>query len=292
MKILLTGAAGRLAKAVRRAGAGEHEFVLLDLLPGIADEGGVVGGVDNVDVVMRAAEGCEAIIHTAAMHGSSFNKASNADYLRVNVLGAENLFQAALKHRISRLVMASTMEVIIGRTWASYGTAVVDETLPPRPDWIYPQSKLMIEQLGHFYAQTHGLEVVQMRLMAFGARPASELGFELLARWVDIMAAARAMLLAVTRVGLHDEVLHIGPDTPLSQTDVNQAISDPWPVLERHWPGCTPVLKQHARAPRQDDFWPVTRVDRAKLLLGWKHQVTFETFLSSLGWKREASKHS
>jgi nucleoside-diphosphate-sugar epimerase len=284
MKILLTGAAGRLARGVRQAAAGEHELVLLDTLPAIADEGGIVGGVDHLDIVMRAAEGCDAIVHTAAMHGSSFNKASNAEFLRVNVLGAENLFQAALNHHIPRLVMASTMEVIIGRSWSAYGTAVLDETLPPRPDWIYPQSKLMIEQLGHFYAQTHGLQVVQMRFMAFDARPAEALGFEQLARWLDVTDAARAVLLGVTRPGLRDEVLHIGPDTPLTQADVNQAIADPWPVLERHWPGCTPYLKQHARAPKPEDFWPITRVDRAKLVLGWKHQVTFSGYLRSLGW--------
>ena len=284
MRILLTGACGLLGRAIRRVGADEHEFVLFDTVAEAASAGGICANITDEAAVFGAAEGCDAIIHTAAMHGSSFGQQSNAQFIRTNVLGAENLFQAALKFGIARLVMSSTLEVLCGRDWRAYGTAVYDESLPPRPDWIYPLTKLQVEQLGSFYARNHGLEVAHLRYSNILDVPPEQLGLHVLARNMTAADAARANLLAATRPGLRDEVFLIASDSPLTQQDVNNAHDDPWVVLERHWPGCRPVLEQHQHKPKFDHFWPVTRIDKAKLMLNWKPESRFDTFLRHLGW--------
>jgi len=286
MKILITGAAGRLGTAIRRIAHKEHDLVLFDHCEQIKADGGICADLTDFYTVRRAVQGCDAIIHTAAMHGSSYGKRSNADFIRTNVLGGEYLFDAALRHGAKRMVIASTMEVMIGVDWAAYGTAVTDESLPPRPDWIYPITKRQIEILGSFYARHHGLEVIQLRYMGFGDTDDSNLGLSLLARSLSTEDAARATLMAATVAGLKDEILHIGPDTPLEQKDINEALKNPIAVLERLWPGCMPFLQERQLAPRPENFWPVTRIDRAKQTLGWKPRHTFETFLMSLGWKR------
>ena len=287
MRILLTGACGLLGSAIRRVGSG-HTFVCLDVSDAVTALGGVRASITDRDVVQDAARGCDAIIHTAAMHGHWFGKATNYQFIETNVLGAEVLYEAALKFDIRRLAMSSTIEVLCGRTWDACGRGIVfDEAMPPRPDWIYPVTKLQVEQLGRFYAEHHGLEVIQLRYMTLD-HPAK--AFRLLARGVDVDDAARANLLAVTKSGLCSDVLHIGPDTPLRQSDVNQMLADdPWPVLERYWPGCRPVLEQHGHAPDPNILWPVTRIDRAKAVLGWQPQVTFTTFLAGLGWTPPAN---
>jgi UDP-glucose 4-epimerase len=221
MRILLTGACGLLAQAIRRVGAADHEFVLLDTAAEVALQGGICASITDEAAVDRAAQGCDAIIHTAAMHGSSFGKASNAEFITTNVLGAEYLFQAALRFGIRRLVMSSTLEVLCGIDWQAYGTAVFDESLPPRPDWIYPQTKLQVEQLGSFYARNHGLEVTNLRYSWVLDTPIEQMGLGLLAREVTATDAASANLLAATRAGLRDEVFLITSDSPLNQKDIN-----------------------------------------------------------------------
>lgn len=282
MKILLTGACGTLGRAVRSAAAGRYDLVLLDIAEDVEKSGGIRAGMTDRDAILRAAEGCDAIIHTAAMHGGFRNKASNEQFILTNVVGTEYLFQAAMEHGIKRLVISSTMEILIGLDWGAYGTAVLDETMPPRPDWIYPVTKLMVEQLGSYHSRHHGLEVVQLRYMAFDNQPIEKLGFWLLARYVTVNDAARVNLLAATIPGLVNEVFHIGPDTPLVQQDINQAMSDPWPVLERHWPGSVDLLKKHNMTPAARYFFPVTRIDRARQALSWHPESSFGAFLATL----------
>jgi UDP-glucose 4-epimerase len=288
MKILLTGACGALGRAVRRVAGGAHQFVLFDLAEQVQKEGGICASVTDRDAVERAMAGCDAVIHTAAMHGGFRGKRSNAEFIYTNVVGAEHLFEAALKHGTKRLAMASSMEVLVGGEWTCYGTAELDESFPPRPDWIYPVSKYQVEILGHFYARYHGLEVVQLRYMAFDDTPFEKLGLALLSRYMTADDVARATLLAATVPGIRDEVLNIGPETPLVQRDTHEAMTDPWPVLERYWPGCSAVLKKHGLQPNFAHFWPVTQIDRAKRVLGWQPRDTFEKFLSQFGWRRDA----
>ena len=290
MRILLTGACGMLGRAIRRVGADEHAFVLLDVAEDAAAEGGVRASITDESAVNRAADGCDAIIHTAAMHGASFGKESNAEFIRTNVLGAENLFQAALKFGIRRLVMSSTLEVLCGRDWKAYGAIVYDESLPPRPDWIYPQTKLQVEQLSSFYANNHGLEVANLRYSDVQDVPPEQLGLQLLARSITAADAARANLLAATRPGLRDEVFLVASDSPLTQRDVNDAQVDPWAVLERYWPECRPVLEQHGQTPHPNHFWPVSRIDKAKLMLDWELESRCDNYLRSLGWAGEQRK--
>ena len=291
MRILLTGACGLLGRAIRNAcGDGAHELVLFDLAAAVVQDGGIRADVTDAEAVMQAAQGCEAIIHTAAMHGALYGKASNAEFLRVNVLGAENLFQAALNHGIRRLVFSSTLEILCGRDWGAYSNVLLDESLPPRPDWIYPVSKLMVEQLGGFYAVHHGLEVVNLRYCWIRDKPPEELGLGLLARELPAVDAARANLLAATKPGLCNEVFNIAPDSPLTQRDCNEAIQgkDLWTILERHWPGSREVLCAHGVEPKPQHFWPVSRIDKAKLMLSWQPEATFEKFLRGLGWNYPA----
>jgi nucleoside-diphosphate-sugar epimerase len=288
VKILLTGACGVLGRGVRRVAGDAHRFVLFDQAPEVEQaDGGIRATITDRDAIRRAAEGCDAIIHLAAMHGAFFGKTSDAEFITTNVVGAAHLFEAAMQFQIPRVVMASTMEVLIGRNWGGYGTTVLDETLPPRPDWIYPVTKFQVETLGHLYAQKHGLQVVQLRYMAFDDVPFEKLGLALLSRYLSVEDAARATLLAATKSGLRDDVFHIGPDTPFVQSDLNDAMHDPGMVLERYWPGCGEVLRRANLVPEFSHFWPVTRTEHAWRVLGWQPQDTFEKFLHQLGWRRE-----
>jgi len=286
MRILLTGACGLLGRAVMKMAEGLHEFVALDLAQSVEALDGVRACVTDSEAVMQAARGCDAIIHLAAAHGGMRSQCDEATFIRINVLGTQSVFCTAMRWNIHRVVLASTMEVLGGHDWDAYGMTILDESLPPRPDWIYPVTKLQAEQLGSYYAKVHGREVVSLRYCGLHALPAEQLGLGLLARQLTADDAAAATLLAVSRPELRDEVIHIAPVSPLTQRDINESLlKNPWPVLERHWPGCCALLKNRGIEPERRWFWPVTRTDKARLMLAWRPRHTFETVLRAWGWQ-------
>ncbi len=284
MRILLTGACGVLGRAVRYVAQGRHELVLLDNNPAVAEAGGIQCDVTDEKALTGAMPGCDAVMHTAAVHGGFRGKVPDSRFLQTNVVGAESLLRIATAAGVKRVVLASTMEILLNVDWGGYGTALLDESLPPRPRWIYPLSKLMAEQLGSYYARVHGREVVSLRYMAFGPQPMRELGLSLVARYLVDSDAAAATLAAATTPGLRDEILHIGPESPLDQEDVNEGVfGDPWKVLERRWPGSGPLLRRHGVEPKPHHFYPVTRIDRARQALQWRPKTTFADYLRWLG---------
>ncbi|MBI2300358.1 MAG: NAD(P)-dependent oxidoreductase [Armatimonadetes bacterium] len=281
MRLLVTGAAGTLGSAIVELARGRHQTVAFDVVTPPAGDRIVTASVTDRDAVFDAAAGCDAILHTAGLHGAHAQTHSQADYLTVNVIGVDHLYQAMVHHGIPRMVQSSTMEVVCGRDWMANGAAILDERTCPRPDWIYPLTKHLAEQLAPFYYARNGLTSAMLRYMTMDRRPWQQLGLELCARTVWRFDAAEANLLAAESQHLGVEVLHIGPDTPLTNQDICQSRSSVEAVLERHWPGSTAVLARHDVKLR-DCLWPVAPIDKAKRLLGWQPEATFAGYLAAL----------
>lgn len=281
-KILLTGAAGCLGRAVRRVAGDEIEFVCLDIAAK-GDPAVQEGSFTDAALLDRLLPGCDAVIHTAGLHGGNRLTHTPTQFTEVNVVGLVTLLEAAKKHGAKRFVFSSTMEVLIGVDWDASGMAVVDERTEPNPDWIYPVNKLSGEQIGLHYHRHQGMEFVALRYMWFddsmGQTPL------LLSRFILPDDVARANLLAATRPGLRYEVLNIGPETPLTNKDIVKAMTDPYAVVEKYWPGAAQVLRDRDIALETRHFWPVTRIERAKQILGWQPENTFAAYLQSLGWR-------
>lgn len=290
MKILVTGANGLVGRAVAKAAQGQHELVLVDNSPQVEAIGGQRVDILDADALLRVAQGCQAIIHAASLTGNHKATATERQFLEVNILGAHQIFQTALALGIKRVVVSSTLEVLCGHNWQASGITVYDETLPARPDWIYPASKHLVEELGHFYARERGLEIVQLRYAWVRDCPLQKIGLGLLARSIADTDVAEANLLACTRPGLTDHVFIIGPKTPLTRDDMMLALKDPEAVLEKYWPGSVQVLHAHQVKIKISEFWPVSNISSARQILGWEPRVVFDDYLRSLGWKGQASQ--
>lgn len=114
MKVLVTGAGGFLGGAIARAliarghavrSFSRGRYPSLDAL-GVEH---ARGDLADRDAVRRAAEGCDAIVHTAAKAGVWGDP---RDYHRANVLGTENVIAACRAASIARLVYTSTPSVV------------------------------------------------------------------------------------------------------------------------------------------------------------------------------------
>jgi farnesol dehydrogenase len=109
MRVLVTGGTGYLGQAIVRALAARgHEPVVFarsaaaSRLPGRL----VDGDVRDAGAVARAADGCEAICHAAAL--VSLWRRRSQDFDDVNVGGLANVLEAARVHSVARLVYTSS----------------------------------------------------------------------------------------------------------------------------------------------------------------------------------------
>jgi farnesol dehydrogenase len=109
MKVLVTGGTGYLGRAVVSALARRgHDLVIFSrsatasALPGTL----IDGDVRDRGALERAAAGCDAISHSAAL--VSIWRRRRADFDEVNVGGLRNVLAAAATHRIPRVLYTSS----------------------------------------------------------------------------------------------------------------------------------------------------------------------------------------
>src|SRR5919198_3071213 len=109
MKVLVTGGTGYLGRAIVRALEGRgHELVIFART---ASRSGLPGKLVDGDVrdraaLERAAAGCDAVSHSAAL--VSIWRRRREDFDEVNVGGLRNVIAAAKLHRIPRIVYTSS----------------------------------------------------------------------------------------------------------------------------------------------------------------------------------------
>jgi NAD dependent epimerase/dehydratase len=180
-RVLVTGADGfigsHLAERLVHEGARVRAFVFynafdswgwLDAVPQrIRDEIEVVpGDVRDAERVALAVQGCDVVFHLAALIGIPYSYVAPRSYVETNTLGSLNVFEAARRGGIGRVVHTSTSEV--------YGTAryvPIDEEHPLRAQSPYAASKTAADQLALAYHRSFDLPVAVLRpFNTFGPR--------------------------------------------------------------------------------------------------------------------------
>ena len=166
-RVLLTGAAGRIATAVRpvlRELA--DEVVLTDREePAEVQPGERFARADLADPARweGLAAGCDALVHLGAVP----DEAAFEVLAGPNLHGAYHVYEAARRAGVRRVVVASS-----GRATGFYRVGErLDGDTTPRPDGLYGATKAFSEALGRLYADKFGLEVVALRIGTFEDRP-------------------------------------------------------------------------------------------------------------------------
>jgi len=173
MQVLVTGADGfigsHLTEALVREGYKVRAFVLynsfnswgwLDQAPkDIRDNLDVFSGdIRDPHGVRQAMQGCEAVLHLAALIAIPYSYHSPDTYVDTNVKGTLNVLQAARELGVRRVVHTSTSEV--------YGTArfvPMTEDHPLQGQSPYSATKIGADQLAFSFYSSFGLPVVTAR---------------------------------------------------------------------------------------------------------------------------------
>jgi uronate dehydrogenase len=162
-RILITGAAGQIGRAVRQGLRGSYPLIrLIDVAPlGAAQGGEEVACVDIRDLAAmeRAMAGIDCVVHLA---GQSV-EAEWEKVLPLNIEGCYNTFEAARRQGVKRVVFASSNHAVGFQRRERF----IDNTVLPRPDTRYGVSKVFGEAVGRLYADKYGLSVACLRIGTF-----------------------------------------------------------------------------------------------------------------------------
>jgi nucleoside-diphosphate-sugar epimerase len=151
MRVLVTGSSGKIGReavaALSRAG---HQVAAVDLRSAPETRTAIVD-CSRFDEVVGALSGSDtfggipnAVIHLAGIPAPGL--ATDAHTFEVNTKSTYNVFSAAARLGIERLVWASS-ETILGLPFTTPPEfAPLDESHPDRPEWFYSLSKKLGEE--------------------------------------------------------------------------------------------------------------------------------------------------
>ncbi len=126
----------------------------------------VEGDIRNASIVNEVMDGCDAVIHLAALASvpASFNDPIGT--YEVNFMGTQNVLEAAHQNKVKRVTFASSSAV-----YGDTQTFPITEENPDNPLSPYGVSKLLGEKLCRFYNTAFGLSIVIFRFFnVYGPR--------------------------------------------------------------------------------------------------------------------------
>jgi uronate dehydrogenase len=200
-RILMTGAAGGIGTSLRKLLPEVYPDLLLSDLKPPADLGAhekfKPAELSDPAQVEALCDGVDGILHFG---GFSVEGPWDA-ILQSNIIGCYNLFEAARKKGVKRIVFASSNHAVgFYPRHHRIGTDV-----QPRPDSRYGVSKVFGEAVGALYADKHGLGVTCIRIGNFGDKP---LDHRRLAIWLKPEDLVQLCRIGLDHPDIHFEVFY------------------------------------------------------------------------------------
>ncbi|HSX59510.1 MAG TPA: NAD(P)-dependent oxidoreductase [Tahibacter sp.] len=275
MRVLVTGSAGRIGRAIYARLLREHEVVGLDRTP--ASTVDLTGDLGDPFLLRRAVRGIDAVVHAAALHAPHVNISPDSEFDRINVHATTTLAQMAAEAGVRRFVFTSTTALYGAASRNATRAVWVDETVTPRPTTIYHRSKVNAEGALARIAQ-QGVSVTSLRMSRCFPEPAPRMASYRLHRGVDARDVAEAHVLALRQAVPGMRTFIVSGQSPFLPEDLDELLRDAPAVLRRR----APALVEAFDARR----WPLPRaIDRvyspaaAGAGLGWRPRYGFDEVL-------------
>jgi len=152
-----------------------------------ASEELVPARLEDNSAVLELLAGVDAVVHL----GGVSVEGPFEPILQANIVGVHNLYEAARRHRVRRIVFASSNHV----TGFYRQDEVVSPREPMRPDGNYGISKAFGELLSRFYFDRYGIETVCLRIGSSFPEPKDR---RMLATWLSYDDLERLVVASLT----------------------------------------------------------------------------------------------
>ncbi len=166
LRVLVTGAAGRIGSTFARQSSDRYELTLMTAPGEGPDEDlsalgrRVEGDLRDVECMKRLCEGIDTVVHLAACASPT---TPWDPVLQNNIIGTYNTFVAAVSAGCRRVVFASSIHAVSG--YPVDHQVQMDD--PVNPGDLYGVSKCFGEAMARFVSEQKGVSAIVVRIGAF-----------------------------------------------------------------------------------------------------------------------------
>ncbi len=279
MKIVVTGSAGRVGRAIYIKLMRTHNVVGIDKTP--CSTADFVGDIRDVKLIEQAVKDSDVIIHTAALHAPHVGLLSDSEFQSINVDATEQLALQGIKSGIKHFVLTSTTALYGYASTPKGISSWVNEQVIPKPKSIYHHSKILAERKLQEISNLYNYPITVLQMSRCFPEPADLMAIYRLNRGVDARDVADAHLCAIEKRLSGFNRFIISGKTPFCQTDCLSLYREADNVIKE-------LIPSIAHAFEQRDWALPTSLDRvydssaAQQELGWQPKHGFDSVLEML----------
>lgn len=203
LRVLITGAAGSIGQCLREGLRGRYALLRLadiaEQAPAAEGEEICTLDIRDMDALEQCMQGIDCVVHLAGIASAE----SWEKIMPMNIEGCFNVFEAARRQNVRRVVFASSNHAVGYHRRERF----IDNTVAPRPDSEYGVSKVFGEALGRMYADKYGLSVACLRIGSF-LRPDRPQEARQLLTWISHRDMTELTRCCIEHESYHFEVLY------------------------------------------------------------------------------------
>ena len=279
MKVLVTGSAGRVGRAIYIKLMRTHQVVGLDKTP--CSTADYIGDIRDKTLIQQALNGVDVIIHTAALHAPHVGLLSDDEFQSINVDATEQLALEGIKQGVKQFIFTSTTALYGHASTPEHTAGWVNEQTSPQPKTVYHRSKIAAEDKMKSISDVFNLPVTVLQMSRCFPEPADLMAVYRLTRGIDARDVANAHLAALdTRLAGFNRFIVSGK-TPFKASDCPRLFNDAAGLIKEQAPELAEMFLQRGwTLPNQLDR--VYDSSAAQQKLGWQPKYGFESVLDML----------
>ncbi|EGQ8412060.1 NAD-dependent epimerase/dehydratase family protein, partial [Vibrio cholerae] len=279
MRILVTGSAGRVGRAIYIKLMRTHDVVGIDKTP--CSTADYIGDIRDSTLIDGVLKNIDVIVHTAALHAPHVGLVPDSEFTSINVDATEKLALAGVKAGVKHFIFTSTTALYGYASTPKSIAGWIDEEVTPQPKSIYHKSKIAAETKLEEISNLFQFPVTVLQMSRCFPEPADLMAVFRLTRGIDARDVANAHLCAVEKRLSGFNRFIISGATPFHFSDCKALYTDAGAVIKRKCPEIALAFQQRSwQLPQSLDR--VYDSSSAHEKLGWSPIHGFESVLEML----------